>query len=129
MKFEDLSYAAKETAVGMIQHGINQAVCMGEDEGLDADGDPKKFRKELELFAAEPTLTNSLWISIKNKLPSEWEEVLVFGTWRSQNESLMDVGHIHEDVSGGKHWSIAGRSGVGVGDKVTHWTKLPELPK
>ncbi|MBF4374432.1 hypothetical protein [Vibrio anguillarum] len=52
MKFDDLSEEAQQVLVGMVEHCINQGVCMGMDEGIECFDTNKKhsFREELEAF-------------------------------------------------------------------------------
>lgn len=63
----------------------------------------------------------SEWISVKDKLPEEFEEVLTFGSGEYEVLSFLDtkaIGKCWEDKGG--WWRPF--------DEVTHWMPLPEPP-
>jgi len=67
------------------------------------------------------------WISVKDGLPDECKDVIVFASWK-HIRIIGDVAHgkgveIGWHVDG--HWYIDGKCRV----NVTHWMELPELPK
>lgn len=51
MKLENLSNTAKESLIAMLEHCLSHGICMGMDEGFDADDNKQPFRIELESLA------------------------------------------------------------------------------
>lgn len=50
--FDNMGKEAQACAAAMVAYCIQHGCCMGQDEGLLADGKPRRFRKQLEAFAA-----------------------------------------------------------------------------
>ena len=66
------------------------------------------------------------WISVKNQLPEELENVIVF------TEGYVDVGYLTEDRFGKRQWKTDSLDEWGdreVLEDVTHWMPLPKPPK
>lgn len=63
------------------------------------------------------------WISVKDRLPSIGENVLVY------DERFIDIsiGYISDFLNYRKTWIVD--CGESVSDTVTHWMPLPEPPK
>ena len=61
------------------------------------------------------------WISVKDGLPEEWTDVLVFSRF----------GFIETAVYTGAHgkWRIGWNGDMLEADSITHWMPLPEPPK
>ena len=67
-----------------------------------------------EWVERQPTLTPpNEWVSIKERLPGAWKEVLIF------SEPYVDVGYLLET---GDFYSIRGFNNI------THWMPLPAAP-
>lgn len=58
------------------------------------------------------------WISVKNKLPQKWENVLCFYKYEPDSPNVV----CENTYLGGGMW-------MSETDKVTHWMPLPEPPK
>lgn len=66
------------------------------------------------------------WISVKNQLPEELKNVIVF------TEGYVDVGYLTEDGFGKRQWKTDSLDEWGdreVLKDVTHWMPLPNEPK
>lgn len=63
------------------------------------------------------------WISVKERFPSEYEDVLVFTDRHFMFQSHWYTCH---DLIGDKAWSVDEECGFG---RITHWTSLPDPPK
>lgn len=68
------------------------------------------------------------WISIQDNQPREFQQVLIYGTWRRSNNSNMDVGYMYQHTNDNWYWSISGTTGGSIGNSVTHWMPLPKPP-
>lgn len=67
------------------------------------------------------------WISVKDKMPGDCDDVLVFASWERIGLTG-DIGHgegVKIGWSTGDRWHIDGKCRV----VVTHWMPLPEPPK
>lgn len=62
------------------------------------------------------------WISAEERLPEDFQKVLVF--WWEHSEPMIDTAFWQKDAKrfDGEHW-------VRMEDKVTHWMPLPESPE
>ena len=69
----------------------------------------------------------SNWISVSDRLPNEWESVLVFPSWQSGHE--YSTAYCFNHSSGDLHWSVAGTTSCRIGKTITHWMPLPEPPE
>lgn len=63
------------------------------------------------------------WISVKDRLPNEYEDVLVFTDKHFIHQSHW---YTYHGVLGNKLWSIGDDCRWGY---ITHWASLPEPPK
>lgn len=79
-----------------------------------------KWEEALDL--AISTLERGGWISVEERLPEDFQKVLVF--WWEHSEPMIDTAFWQKDAKhfDGQHW-------VRMEDKVTHWRPLPEPPK
>ena len=66
-------------------------------------------------------LTVQEWISVKDRLPEPWEQVLIYSR-HDFCESAFYIG-----VPG--KWRVTWNHEMLDADSVTHWMPLPELPK
>ena len=66
------------------------------------------------------------WISVEDRLPEKYEEVLVFALYgRSWRPMIGWLGDFFED----KEWHVLTSQGEFCPSDVTHWMPLPEPPK
>ncbi len=63
-----------------------------------------------------PTVRNAIWISVKDRLPEEYENVLTYGA-----RPFYDVVYVNR--------LIDKKNGEWLYDGVTHWMPLPPLPE
>ncbi len=50
-RFARMSKEAQQVVVEMVEYRLHDGACMGQDEGLRRDGEPRAFRQHLEEFA------------------------------------------------------------------------------
>lgn len=69
-----------------------------------------------EMVNNAPTVRNAIWISVKDRLPEEYENVLTYGA-----RPFYDVVYVNR--------LIDKKNGEWLYDGVTHWMPLPPLPE
>lgn len=74
-------------------------------------------------------LTPTGWISVKDRLPEEGEEVLVFGQYLNDIPKVLGVKSRYKGDQDWKYTWEGSDEWVYREDDVTHWMPLPEPPK
>jgi hypothetical protein len=69
-----------------------------------------------EMVNNAPTVRNAIWISVKDRLPDEGENVLTYGA-----RPFYDVFYVNR--------LIDKKNGEWLYDGVTHWMPLPQKPE
>lgn len=76
-------------------------------------------RKALTALRSMPETTKPGWISVKERLPKDFDQALVY-----DGDKHYPIGICHKGESGIWHSDMA----YGMGT-ITHWMPLPELPE
>lgn len=103
-----------------------RAMVYADYECLSEFGDDVQYEKDLlELIDAEIKRNKSgKWISIKDRLPDDNTDVLIFTKF--DDETRHDTPYVRQAKYKEKCWYDVD---VNTASGITHWMPLPELPK
>ena len=72
---------------------------------------------------------NGAWISTKDALPERDQVVLVIVDGKPKENITLVGAYFLAEYAEGEGWIIDGHEAWTTGFEVTHWRKLPELPR
>jgi hypothetical protein len=96
------------------------------EQSLSHDGTGREMRftgSDVTPCLIANGVTVQEWISVKDRLPDEDEDVLAFGYYHETFQTL--ICHYRSDFKGQWFTSVAGQQVY----EVTHWMPLPQPPK
>lgn len=119
-QYEGLMYTIGSIAgIAGIQKAFERGVQFGLHQALDITVEREKAERDAE----------QQWISVKEQLPEEGEEVLIFGQYLNDIPKVLGVRCRYKGDQKWKYTWEGQDEWVYSQDDVSHWMPLPEPPK